>query len=245
MLLHCGGKEVEFADVELVDTPESTTTHHPIPHSDFVRSVERHLDRGGFEIGETQHALAKDGLRYFGVMNLNVQGLAGDYNWSIALRNSHDKTYPAGLAAGSHVLVCDNLCFSGEVTVMRKHTSRILKDLDNRVTQAIGQLGGMLTVNDNRYGRYKEKSLRDPEVNDIMIRALDAQIIPSSRISKVLENWREPRQEVWKEHRNVWGLFNAFTEDFKHINDPSTFLKRGRALHGLMDTIVGFDVSRN
>ena len=37
-----------------------------------------------------------------------------DYSLVLGLRNSHDKTFPASLALGSQVLVCDNLSFFGE-----------------------------------------------------------------------------------------------------------------------------------
>jgi hypothetical protein len=37
--------------------------------------------------------------------------------------------------------VCDNLSFSGEVRLARKHTSRIEADLPALVNRAVGQLG--------------------------------------------------------------------------------------------------------
>ena len=245
MILHCGGKEVDFAEVELVETPEPTETHFPLAHDRFVRGVRHHLKQGGFEIKEQHHALAHEGMRYFGVITLGNVGRGGDYNWTIGMRNSHDKAFAAGIAAGSRVLVCDNLCFNGEVTVMRKHTRNISADLNNRMTLAVGQLGQTLRLNDDRYEEYKSCKLSERDVNHLMIEALDAQIIPASRIPKVLGNWREPQQEEFQEHRNVWGLFNAFTEDFKRIQDPNAMLRRGQALHGMMDTVVGFDVTRN
>ncbi len=42
------------------------------------------------------------------------------------VRNSHDKTFPAGIVAGTQVPVCDNLSFAGEISLARKHTSNIL-----------------------------------------------------------------------------------------------------------------------
>jgi len=245
LLLHCGGERADFDDVELVETPEATDTHFPLPHADFIRGVRHHLEDGGYSITSQEHALTKDGQRYFGVISLGTTGRDGDYGWTIGLRNSHDKAYSAGIAAGSRVFVCDNLCFNGEVTVMRKHTRHIRDDLNQLMPRAIGQLGGMLTLNDNRYNQYKQRNLADREVNHLMIGALDAKIIPATRIPRVLENWREPKQEVWNEHRDVWGLFNAFTEDFKNISDANTLLKRGQSLHGLMDAFVGFNPSVN
>ena len=58
----------------------------------------------------------------------------------LGLRNSHDKTFPAGIVAGSAVFICDNLAFSGEVKLARKHTTHITRDLPRLVQSAVGQL---------------------------------------------------------------------------------------------------------
>ena len=41
---------------------------------------------------------------------------------SVGIRNSIDKTLPLGFCAGNRVFVCDNLSFSAELLVNRKHT---------------------------------------------------------------------------------------------------------------------------
>ena len=63
-----------------------------------------------------------------------------DYCWVLGLRNSHDKTFPAGIVAGAQLFICDNLSFSGEVKFARKHTSHIVRDLPQITSRAIGQL---------------------------------------------------------------------------------------------------------
>jgi hypothetical protein len=40
--------------------------------------------------------------------------------------------------------------------------------------------------------------------------------------------------------RNLWSLFNAFTEVYKGQN-PATTIKRSQALHGLCDATVGIN----
>ena len=59
----------------------------------------------------------------------NAQTSSEDYCWVLGLRNSHDKTFPAGIVAGASVFVCDNLSFSGEIKFARKHTRFIVRDL--------------------------------------------------------------------------------------------------------------------
>src|SRR6266516_3640573 len=55
------------------------------------------------------HGTSNNGDRYFGMLQVaNCQNSA-DYAYILGLRNSQDKTFPAGLAVGSRVLVCSNL----------------------------------------------------------------------------------------------------------------------------------------
>jgi hypothetical protein len=68
------------------------------------------------------HAITPDGARYFGMLTLRSN--YGDYGDLVGLRNSHDKTFPIGIAFGSRVFVCDNLAFIGDHVIRRKHTVR-------------------------------------------------------------------------------------------------------------------------
>ena len=53
----------------------------------------------------------------------------------------------------------------------------------------------------------------------------------------VLPEWRQARHEAFQP-RNVWSLFNAFTESLKEGN-LAELPKRTEALHGLLDIHVG------
>jgi hypothetical protein len=66
---------------------------------------------------------------------------------------------------------------------------------------------------------------------------IDVGVCSNRLIPPVLSEWREPRHDVF-EGRNVWSLFNAFTESLKEGN-LAELPKRTEALHGLLDTHVG------
>ena len=72
---------------------------------------------------------------------------------------------------------------------------------------------------------------------DLIIRATDVGVCSNRLIPEVLHEWREPRHDAF-EGRNVWSLFNAFTESLKDGN-LAELPKRTEALHGLLDTQVG------
>ena len=89
------------------------------------------------------------------------------------LRNSHDKTFPAGIVAGAQIFVCDNLRFSGEVKLARKHTIHIVRDLPRLVQSAVGQLMDRWHHQDTRLATYKLTEVEDQTAHDLVIRATD------------------------------------------------------------------------
>ena len=148
LLLHCGGQHVSRDDVYGTPTPERTQTWVPVPHHRLLELVESTIGGHGFQIQNQAHALWGD--RYFGLMGLTNGHAASDYDLVLGLRNSHDKTFPASLALGSQVLVCDNLSFFGEVVLTRRHTRFIERDLPGIVAQAVGKLTDMRIGQDQR-----------------------------------------------------------------------------------------------
>jgi hemin uptake protein HemP len=113
LLLHCGGRAVARGEVQRIPTPSATETWTPIPHLDLFTQVERTLNSNGLVVGTQEHSLSHEGQRYFGLMEIQRSESADDYCWVLGFRNSHHKTFPAGITAGASVFVCDNLSFRG------------------------------------------------------------------------------------------------------------------------------------
>jgi hypothetical protein len=163
---------------------------------------------------------------------------AGDFGLTIGVRNSHDRSFPAGLVIGATVFVCDNLSFSGEVKLSRKHTTHIGRDLPQLIDAAIGRLGGLRRSQDERFATYKAHELSDAAAHDLLIQALDARVIPVTKVPLALEEWRRPRHPEFREGKTAWRLFNAITESAKG-SDLQLLPRRTQALHGLLDTACG------
>jgi len=146
LILHCGANLAERRDVEKVKTPRSTETWTPIPHIQLITQVERTITANNLTVGSFAHSLSHDGARYFGLMEIQNGDSHDDYCWVMGLRNSHDKTFPAGVVAGASIFVCDNLSFSGEVKLARKHTRFIVRDLPHLVESGLDILGGSPSI---------------------------------------------------------------------------------------------------
>jgi hypothetical protein len=123
LILNCGAQYVDLAEVDNVKTPRSTNSWRPIPHAELITTVQRTLVTTNLRISAQAHSLSHEGQRYFGFMEAHAQKSSDDYCWVLGLRNSHDKTFPAGIVAGASVFVCDNLSFSGEIKFARKHNT--------------------------------------------------------------------------------------------------------------------------
>ena len=151
----------------------STPTWTPISHLRLVEQVERALAASQLTVVNQAHALSHGGDRYFGLLQIENGSPTTDHGWILGLRNSSDQKFPAGIVAGAAVFVCDNLSFSGEVQLARKHTRFIERDLPMLTERAIGQLVERWHSQDVRIARYREVALNDAAAHDLMIRAVD------------------------------------------------------------------------
>ena len=239
MLLHCGGQVIERDALFGIETPHPTETWFPLPHRHLVEEVESQLTDAGFNLLCSTHAISHDGNRYFGIIEVSPRGdiVQNGHGWVVGLRNSHDKTFPAGIVAGTRVFVCDNLSFSGLIQIRRKHTRFAVRDLRQLTARAVGQLGEQLVGMEARITAYRNLRLTDSRAHDLVIRATDCRAITPSQIPEVLAQWRNSAHAEFAP-RNGWSLWNACTEAFKSVN-PHTAIARCEALHGLFDGAAG------
>jgi Domain of unknown function (DUF932) len=242
LVLHCGARHVERRVVEKAATPAASETWVPVPHHRLLEQVEATIVSSGMTVVNQAHALWNEGLRYFGLMEVANGQAHNDYGLVIGLRNSHDKSFPAAIALGSAVFVCDNLAFSSEVTIARRHTRFIERDLPRIVHSAVGQLTDMRGKQDERIQSYKETELSDPAAHDLVIRAVDANVLPVTQVPAVLEEWRRPSHEEFTvDGKTLWRFHNAMTEVWKGRN-LAALPRRSQALHGLLDSVCGLAV---
>ena len=101
LCLHCGSRAVPREQVAAVATPPRTPSWVPIPHAQLLDGVQGALGRAGLSVVSEAHGLGRGGARYFGLLEVVNGRPGGDFGVVVGLRNSHDKTFPAGLAVGA------------------------------------------------------------------------------------------------------------------------------------------------
>jgi len=92
---------------------------------------------------------------------------------------------------------------------------------------------------DERISAYTATPLDDPAAHDLIVRAVDARVLPVTQLPAVLQEWRTPRFAEFAEGgKTAWRLFNAFTEAWKgrHL---AALPRRSHPLHGLVDAARG------
>lgn len=236
LTLHMGGKEVGRHEVDLVPTPSPVDGWYPIPHGLLIETVLDNLQSGGMVVKTMQHALNRNGQHYFGLLEL-VNG-DGEFSTIVGLRNTHDRTWAAGLVVGSRVFVCDNLAFSGEIKIGRKHTRYIERDLPQLAAAAVGKLGLMKMSQEKRIDAYKDYTFEPAQANTFLLNTVRQRVLCGSAVAKALDLWDHPEKQLYEgDEPSGWRMFNAITETLKGrgITQP----RKTQTLHGMMDLAVG------
>jgi hypothetical protein len=153
----------------------------------------------------------------FGVLTCANGHGAEDYALAIGLASSYDRSVAVKMCSGSRCFVCDNLAFSGEVTMSRKHTVHVFRDLPDLIYTMLSQVSSMRERIDGEVAAVKVRELRPTEADHLLVEAIRCQVLPASWLPKVLEAWEKPRHREF-EPRVAWSLFNAFTEVQKDLS---------------------------
>lgn len=109
-----------------VPEPEFTKTWHPLSHKKIITAVALACQELKLTIGRKEYGATKDMAKMFGVWE--IENGHTDFNFSIGIRNAIDKRVSIGVCAGKRTFVCDNLMFSSDFVVFRKHTGQLSVD---------------------------------------------------------------------------------------------------------------------
>lgn len=214
LVLHRGGWGATKADLAAVPVPEPTQSYHPVPYNRFVEEVELHVPRFGLTVQSEQFALAREGNQMFGVLTCTNGHDAGDYALAIGLRSSYDRSLAVSMCSGTRCFICDNLAFSGEVQLHRKHTANVFRDLPDLIYRMLSKVAVLKARTDEEIAGMKVLPVSQERAHHLIIEAVKADVLPASRLPKVIEAWEEPKHEEFQP-RTAWSLFNAFTEVLK------------------------------
>jgi hypothetical protein len=213
LYLHCGAMSATREDLAAVETPIATRTWEPIPHITIVETLLAEAERINFKVTNSAFGLSKSKQQMFGVLDFDTGTNA--YNYAVGFRNSHDKSWAAGICAGHRVFVCDNLAFNGDYVEKRKHTvgNRFIETIKD----AFAYIPQKLEEMTKNLDRLKTEGLSDDEARLLVFKAFEERAISSSRIGQVWKEYKQPKFEEFTEPTK-FNLLMAFTEIAKQEN---------------------------
>lgn len=216
LVAHCGARKIAREELKDIPVPEGTKTHMPLSHFEIVTALEEALAYRHLMVVKDEYAVSGDGMKMFGVMDLNCQFTEGRF--SIGLRNSNDKSMRLALTAGYRVFVCDNMAFSGDFTPLsHKHTPNLA--LRDSISIAVDRIHRNFETLEAQLRAMTEFSLSDNDAKLFIYRAfLDRALkgVPRNLMWDVHDLYFNPGYVDFKP-RNLWSLSNAFTSAFKTL----------------------------
>jgi len=236
LCLHRGSNLVDYGAVQAAICPPSTPTYCPIPHDLLVDTTLTTIKEFGLDITNVRHALSADQTSYFGV--LDVVSRHPDFCVAVGIRNDSAKRFPAALAIGTRVFCCDNLAFSSQLVVARRHTKHIRRDLAGLISQAFGKLGDSIYAEADRLARYQLTALRERDARFLMIEGLRQRAWGPTAIPKIFQHWHEPAYAEFRD-KTVYRFHNAVTEYGKTLA-ADKLVRCTRKLKGLCDLALTF-----
>ncbi len=229
LLLHCGAESATINDLAAIPLPKETRTYKPIGHdalANMLSSMATNL-LPEFTLEKSQFGLARDGQKMFGVHTFKNGN--SDLGLSIGFRNSYDRSLSVGIAVGASVFVCDNLVLTGDLTVLRKHTSNVHADIDGLALSAIYRSRSAFNQIKADAEVMKGIPMSDDEAYRMLGFIYGRGIINPRQIPVVKNEWLKPSHDAF-EDRNLWAFYNAVTESLK-TSPPQSIMERHLELH--------------
>ena len=139
-----GSQHVTLDALRTLPIPQPLgTRHQPIPHAVLVDALVEGITDRGWTVHSTQLGVAAKGAALFGTMDLRRQtDTDTEIGTLFGFRSSTNSSLSIQGVAGKRVFVCSNMCFSGDMFVMRrKSTTRI--DLPATIADGLDQFLGI------------------------------------------------------------------------------------------------------
>ena len=233
-------EKVDMKELAKVSTPKATRSWNPVPHHSLIQLVLDELGNTNFELAsDPEIGLSHERARCFFLLNL--KSTHSDFCLSIGGRNAHDKEFALALFGGASVYICSNLQAFSQYALKTKHTSNVFDRLPSLICDGLKEIEIDGKVNDERIQYFKDFEIEnDSQIHDYVIKSMDSNVITTSLIPKVLEDWRKPRHEEFAP-RNMWSFNNCFTEVFKEYKNPEQINSRSINLTKTMDEWTLFD----
>ena len=246
-------KPVTINQLRMLPTPAARGRfHQPYGFGQYADDVHRALNMTGIEVLSEEYAVTKDHNRMFGLMEIAAKPLEGeliladDWKLTLGLRGSHDQKIQRGLVLGTQVMVCSNLCFSGNVAnINTKQTLNIGARLPGLIRSAVSNIPQLAERQTRVFDAYRNRELKPRGGDAALVEIFRRQGLSSAQLGRAIVEWHEPTHE---EHAaqgySAWRLMNACTEAVKPTGsnmNMDLIANRTQVTTKFIDEICGID----
>jgi len=251
-LIYPSSTNINYSREQLATVPTPPPLgafHAPYSFTDFVDTIHHGLELNDIEVVGEEYVTSHENQRLFGALEILVPSIEGEYLAAsdhrivLGLRGSHDQSITRGLALGSQVLVCSNLCFNGNLGVIStKQTTNIASRLPGLIREAIELIPGEVQQNEIRFDRYKNEQLKQHEGDAILVELLRRGGLSAPQLGKAVKEWDAPQHDEHAQFDfSVWRLLNACTEAVKPTggqSNPVLVEQRTGIISRYLDNVV-------
>lgn len=241
MTLLAGSITQRVSEVEVLTVPEPqfTQTWHPIGHKRLIEALDSSVKSASMLVLNREYSLSATGTKMFGVWQL-TGSRSGQQDWAIGIRNSIDKSMTVGLVAGIHVFVCDNLVFSGDIVMLRKHTSGLTDDsLRQLCDNALGRVKHDLGNFENWFEALNDIHLFNPtESKFLTFEAMKTGALSPGKFNEIYSTFFSETGQYFADPQTLSNWHNAITHTY-HQNSLFAVAKKNEKLTQLIDHWYG------
>ena len=254
-LIYPSSTNVEYSRGQLANIhtpPPLGAFHAPYSFEEFVETIYHGLDLAGIDVIGQEFVTSHDDLRLFGALELEIPAIEGEYipaggrdhRIVLGLRGSHDQSITRGLALGSQVLVCSNLCFSGNLgNISTKQTTHIAARLPGLVRNAIDLIPEEAERNVKRFDAYRNTEIKPRAGDAALVEIFRRGGLSAPQLGKAVHEWTTPSHDEHSEQGfTAWRLLNACTEAVKPTgaqSNPLLIEQRTGHISAFLDECVG------
>jgi hypothetical protein len=247
-LMYSGSDQVKTIEqLRAVPTPAPLGRFHkPVGFGQFADVVKHRLALAGIDVTGEEYVVTADNQSFFGTLSIGVNGFQrDDMDLTIGIRGSHNQKIPRGLCMGTRVIVCSNLCFTGNLAnLVTKQTTNIWDRLPGMVENAVSRIPAMAEREVARVGAFKAFQMK-PRWGDAALVLIHRNGgMSAAQLGRAVQEWDAPTYEEHTENGfTAWRLLNAVTEAQKPSGDNcnmDTIRERTMIASRFIEGVVGF-----
>jgi len=229
-------KKKEFVRWQDAEVPLETETYMPVAHGDLFDLVDQRLSVAGYEITSRSVEQSIDGNVVIAHYIIRKDDDIEDFTQEFGVVNSYDKSKAIMFASGGHVFICGNGMVVSEMTTVRKHTSRVWHEINDKLDEAISHMEDSWTKLINDVLQMTLVEINTTQASEILGRMfMEEKILSLSDINKVTKEYFDPTHD-YGNHGTLWQLYNHIT----YVLKDAHIMRKTKALKDTHDFMVEY-----